>query len=101
MKPLQSKIKLCPGINPINIRKIKNTVAQKDKNIIQLAFDEMSITPQIDYDVNKNTLEGFATNNDNVFANHSRVFMVKGIQRNFKQPKAYYFTNCFNIRQVK
>lgn len=103
MKRLLSKIKLCPGINPIIFEKIKNTVAQKDTRdkLCSLAFDEMSVTPQINYDVNKDTLEGFASNNENQFANHALVFMIKGIQQNFKQPIAYYFTNCLKKTELK
>lgn len=103
MKRLLGKIKLHPGINPIIFEKIKNSIAEKDTTdkLCSLAFDEMSLTTQINYNAQKDTLEGFASNNESKFADHALVFMVKGIKQNFKQPIAYYFTSCLNKFELK
>lgn len=61
----------------------------------------MSLTTQVNYNAQKDTLEGFASNSDSKFADHALVFMVKGIKQNFKQPIAYYFTNCLNKIELK
>lgn len=103
MKRLLSQIKLTSGINPIIFNKIKCTLSEKDKcdKLCSLIFDEMSIMPQINYNAQKDELEGFAINHKLKVANHALVFMVKGINRSFKQPIAYYFTNSINKLQLK
>lgn len=103
MKRLLSKIKLCPGINPVIFEKIKKTVAEKCKadKLCSLSFDEMSISPQINYNNQKDIFEGFALNDDHQFADHALVFMVKGVKQNFKQPIAYYFTSCLKKTELK
>lgn len=103
MKCLLSEIKVSPGINPIIFERIKSTLQHKDTSdrLCSLIFDEMSITPQINYNVHKDQLEGFASNQENKFSDHVLVFMVKGIKRSFKQPIAYYFTNSLNKIELK
>lgn len=103
MKRLLSRIKLSPGINDVIFDKIKKTMAGKDASdrLCSLIFDEMSLTPQIFYNAQKDSLEGFANNKSASFADHVLVFMVKGIKRNFKQPIAYFFTNCLSKQELK
>lgn len=103
MKRLLSQIKLYPGINPILFEKIKKTVLEKDTpdRLCSLIFDEMSLTPQIFYNNQKDAFEGFATSQGTKFADHALVFMVKGLKQNFKQPVAYYFTNCLQKNELK
>ncbi|CAH0726212.1 unnamed protein product, partial [Brenthis ino] len=103
MKRLLGQIKLTPGINKIIFKKIKETVREKEVSdrLCTLIFDEMSITPQIMYNAQKDTLEGFASNKESAFADHVLVFMVKGVISNFKQPVAYYFTNSLNKITLK
>lgn len=95
MKRLLSKIKICSGINPVIFEKIKKTLKDRDIHyrLCSLIFDEMSITPQIFYNSQKDEFEGFSNNQENAFTDHVLVFMVKGIKYNFKQPIAYFFTN--------
>lgn len=94
MKRLLSNIKITPGINKIILEKLKKTILQLPvtDRLSSLIFDEMSLTPQIFYDAHKDKFDGFATNQNNKFADHVLVFMVKGLKKNFKQPIAYYFT---------
>lgn len=103
MKRLLSQIKLYPGINPILFQKIKKTVLEKDASdrLCSLMFDEMSLSPQIFYNKQKDTFEGFANSGDVRFADHALVFMIKGLKQNFKQPVAYYFTNGLQKIELK
>ncbi|XP_052740676.1 transposable element P transposase isoform X2 [Bicyclus anynana] len=103
MKRLLSSIKLCPGINPILLKKIKETVLEKEipDRLCSLIFDEMSLTPQIFFDKAKDKIEGFATSKSTKFADHALVFMIKGLKQNFKQPVAYYFTSGLQKIEMK
>ncbi|CAG4938594.1 unnamed protein product [Colias eurytheme] len=103
LKNLLSQIKLTPGINKVIFKKIKEGIINRDREdrLCSLMFDEMSITPQINYNSHRDSLEGFACNKENKIADHVLVFMVKGLKRNFKQPIAYYFTNCLNRYELK
>ncbi|CAH2088467.1 unnamed protein product [Euphydryas editha] len=102
MKRLLAKIKIKSSINTILFEQIKKTVADKDisDRLCSLIFDEMAITPQIHYNTQKDVLQGFDEEGKK-FANHVLVFMIKGIKENFKQPIAYYFTNCLNTYELK
>ncbi|CAH2086827.1 unnamed protein product [Euphydryas editha] len=103
MKRLLYKIKISPGINTVIFQKIRKTMSGKplSDRLCSLMFDEMSLTPHLQYDSHNDLLEGFATNNGKLFANHVLVFMVKGVKENYKQPIAYYFTNSLNKIQLK
>lgn len=103
MKRLLAKLTICQGINSVIFEKIKKTIIKKDPSdrLCSLIFDEMSITPNVFYNVQKDALQGFAYNNSLKFATHVLVFMVKGIKQNFKQPVAYYFTAGLNKFDLK
>ncbi|CAH2083306.1 unnamed protein product [Euphydryas editha] len=103
MKRLLSQVKLAPGINKLIFAKINKTLLNKavSDRLCSLIFDEMSITPQIFYSPQKDQLEGFTSNDKEIFADHALVFMVKGVKNNFKQPVAYYFTNSLTKLELK
>lgn len=103
MKRLLSQIKLAPGINNIIFEKINKTLLKKQipDRLCSLIFDEMSITPQIFYSAQKDKLEGYTSDSKEVFADHVLVFMVKAVKNNYKQPIAYYFTNCLSKIELK
>ncbi|CAG4972030.1 unnamed protein product [Colias eurytheme] len=103
MKRLLGSIKINAGINPIVFEKIKKTLSEKNENdrLCSLMFDEMSLTPQVNYNCQKDSFEGFAFNKLGHFADHALVFMIKGVKQNFKQPIAYYFTSRLNKTELK
>lgn len=70
-----------------------------EDKLCTLIFDEMSISPKINYDAAKDDIKGFTTQKQ--IADHVLVFMVKGIKANYKQPVAYYFTNSLNKNFLK
>ena len=61
----------------------------------------MSLTPQIFFNKAKDKIEGFVTSQNNKFADHALVFMIKGLKQNFKQPVAYYFTSGLQKIELK
>ncbi|CAG4951436.1 unnamed protein product [Parnassius apollo] len=75
--------------------------ADTQDKLCTVIFDEMSITPEINYDSSKDELKGFASHGKNLIANHALVFMIKGIRSQYKQPVAYYFTNSLNKFELK
>lgn len=103
MKRLLSTVKIHQEIVPIVFKRIKLTMSEKDDNdrLCSLIFDEMSLTPQVNYNAQQDVLEGLAVNNHKKIADHVLVFMVKGIKQNFKQPVAYYYTTGLNKVEFK
>lgn len=69
--------------------------------LCSLIFDEMSLTPQVNYNVQKDCFEDFAHNNKNKFPDHALVFRIKGLRQHFKQPIAYYFVADLNKIELK
>ncbi|CAK1579730.1 unnamed protein product [Parnassius mnemosyne] len=103
LKQLLAKIELGAAINEMVFKKLRKTINNFDTQdkLCTVIFDEMSITPQIQYDSSKDELKGFASHGKNQIANHALVFMIKGIRRQYKQPVAYYFTNSLNKFELK
>lgn len=106
LKSLLAQIKLSPGINPLIFEELKETVSNMvvQDRLCTLIFDEMSITPQLHYNIYTDDLVGFENYGKEKtanFANHVLVFMVKGVKRNFKQPVAYYFTQTLKTTKLK
>ncbi|KAL5237012.1 hypothetical protein ACI65C_004422 [Semiaphis heraclei] len=72
-----------------NVKRLKN----KDKFCVIL-FDEVSLEAQLHYDHNVGSIMGFEDNSlerTQNFADHSLVFMIKGITKKYKQPMSYTF----------
>ncbi|CAG4952227.1 unnamed protein product [Colias eurytheme] len=102
LKRLLAKVEIESGMNKAVFLKMKETVKalSPQDRLCCLIFDEMSITPQIQYDAAKDKLKGFAWGSK-TFADHVLVYLVKGIRKNFKQPVAYYFTSCLKKSNLK
>lgn len=66
-----------------------------DKNCI-LVWDEMALKPHLDYSEPRDVIDGFvdmiSMRRPN-FATHALVFMVRGINKNYKEPAAYFYTD--------
>lgn len=105
LKNLLSDVKIAPGINPVIFEKIKETVGgiNEDDRLCTLIFDEMSVSPHIQYNSSTDEFKGFSDSDTKEFkiANHALVFMVKGIKKSFKQPVAYYFTQSLKTVELK
>lgn len=105
LKKMLAKIKIEAGINSVVFKKIKDSVVSmsEDDKLCVLIFDEMYITPNIQYNASSDKLKGFTTNYENKckIADHVLTFMIRGIKTNYKQPVAYYFTHCLNKTDLK
>lgn len=102
-KALLSEIKIKTGINDLVFEKIKETVQgmNPEDKLCSAIFDEMSLTPSVNYDGKSDKLQGFSDFDENKIADHVLVFMIKGVKANFKQPVAFYFTNSASKIDLK
>jgi len=99
-KTLNNLLNRVPFEAGINDHIIKNLTHQASKlkpndRLCSLVFDEMAIDPSLTYS-QKNDLifgfENFGNNQKNCkFSEHVLVFLLRGINRKWKQPVAYYF----------
>lgn len=91
-----SSADLRPGINAsifANLKKRAAKMSEIDKLCVIL-FDEMQLMPHFDYNKKKDLIRGFVDNGtiaENKIADHVLVFMLRGINKNYKQPLAYTF----------
>lgn len=78
-----------------------NGMADIDK-ICVLIWDEMALKPHLDYSESRDIIDGFveliSMKRPN-FATHALVFMVRGINRNYKEPVANFYTD--NIKHFE
>lgn len=93
---LLSKIPVKTGVDNTLINVLKHKVKHlnyKQKYCV-LLFDQVSLQTNLQYDDSAGTISGFEDNGTSTtqsFADHSLVFMVKGIVKKFKQPISYTF----------
>lgn len=86
------------GINRKFFDFLKSVVSNMDdidKHCI-LVWDEMALKPHLDYSDSRDMIDGFvemATMRRPNFATHALVFMVRGINRSYKEPTAYFYTD--------
>lgn len=76
-------------------------MTNKEKLCI-IMFDEMAIAPHIDYNQRKDALSGFSsskTKKTRKLFDHALVFMIRGVQKNYKQPIAYTFCSGSTSKQ--
>lgn len=92
-----AKIRFETGINENLMKYITDAVAklkERDK-IVTIAFDEMSLTNHLDYSNVCDYIDGFedlGNKRTSKFSSHALVFMIRGVNRAFKQPIAYFCT---------
>lgn len=84
------------GIDPKLIKVLKENVKslKPQHRFCSILFDEVSLSASLHYNSNEGIIYGFEENSSGrtqQFADHSLVFMVKGIVKNFKQPICYTF----------
>lgn len=87
---------LKPGLNEDLFRQLKSKVDKMKDNdkLCILLFDEVALAPHFDYSKRRDCITGFVDDGENrkrKIADHSLVFMIRGIFRNYKQPLAYTF----------
>ncbi|KAI4463167.1 thap domain-containing protein 9 [Holotrichia oblita] len=92
---LLKKVPVHPGINQsvldVLSAEAKAFTSPLDKYCV-LVFDEMSILPHLAWNEEDDAVVGFERDN-HLIANHAQVFMLRGINKNWKQPIYFDFVN--------
>lgn len=93
---LLSKIPVNPGIDQTLMKVLKNSVIKltEKQKLCAILFDEISLDPNLTYDHNSGMITGFEDNGigrTRKFADHSLVFMIRGVVKKYKQPISYSF----------
>lgn len=82
-----------------------NDLNEIDKHCI-LVWDEVALKAHLDYSVTRDIIDGFVEmirTRRPIFATHALVFMVRGINKNYKEPVAYFYTDglkCFELIEM-
>lgn len=92
------KIPLIPGLNPFILRHLKSIAPKmsRKKKVCILMWDEVCIQPKLTYDRRKDIICGFedwGNNRTQKFADHSLVFMLRGLYSGWKMPISFNFCN--------
>lgn len=93
---LLKNIPVNQGICPFLFNTLKGAV-QSLKPIDRyccLMFDEMSIDSGLSFCPSEDRIHGFVKNAKPTFTDHALVFMVRGINKKWKQPVAYFFKDA-------
>lgn len=91
-----ARIPIGPGIHSIifeNLKLYADKLQSTDKLCV-LLFDEMSLQPYLICNRYSKEFEGFedlGNRRTNIIADHGQVFMLKGVDKHWKQPIAYNF----------
>lgn len=90
-------VKFEAGINPKLMQFIKSAVSnlKGTEKYVTIGWDEMSLLTRLDYNYVKDYIDGFVDYGDRremKFGTHALVFMVRGIEKEFKQPVGYFIT---------
>lgn len=98
LKRATQKFELTPGINDFlfNIISLKISHFNDDAKECVLCADEMALKSNLFYMVHKDEIVGFNHANDKKTYNPAKyalVFMIRGINFNWKQPIAYYLVS--------
>lgn len=89
-------IQIYPGFNKNILQALKLKVKSFPANskLCCVSFDEMSIKEHVSYDQERDRVEGledFEQHGKSEYVdNHATVFMVRGLQINWKQPVGYF-----------
>ena len=87
-----------PGFNRtvFDVLKEKFSTETENDRMVVLSVDEISIKSSLDYDRNRDLVDGFE-DYDNIrlprVADHALVFMIQGLSKRWKQPLCYFLTN--------
>lgn len=93
---LLGKIEIKPGLNNeiLNHLQIKVSKMPPVHRICIVAFDEMALSPSLQFNQKHDQISGFVDNGQtrmSTIADHVLVFMVRGVIKKYKQPIAYSF----------
>lgn len=92
-----AKLKFDTGINVklFELLKSTSTKLRALERICTIGWDEMALTHHLSYCTSEDFIDGFVDFGDirlPEFATHSLTFMIRGVNRAFKQPVAYFYS---------
>ena len=99
LRKTMKSINLNPGFHKIIFNGLKDrSQIMKDKDkIVLIAYDEMSLKPYLNYNINTDQIDGFQNLGDDsinkYIANYVTVFMIRSLSGSWKQPVGYFFTS--------
>lgn len=92
---LSENVQFEPGVNLHIFEYLKESIKnwKTHKRLCSIVYDEVSLTPHINFDEKKDKIIGFVYVDENKmrFCDHAIVFMVRGICDSWRQCVAYYF----------
>ncbi|KAJ8725324.1 hypothetical protein PYW08_003507 [Mythimna loreyi] len=96
LQNLLSTFNVQPGINENLLNDLKNIARNlpKEKKLVNILFDEVSLAPGIIYNESSDQIigfEDFGHHRKRILADHALVFMIKGIKSKCKQPICFTF----------
>ena len=91
-------IDLQPGFNELILNGLRQKADKftENKQLVVLAFDEMSLRIDLTYNARLDKVIGFqdlGENKENTVATYATVFMIKSLLGSWKQPVGYFFTS--------
>ena len=99
VKDVMSMVKLEPGLSPFLLKVLKKKTENYDKKdkVCALLFDEIFINMGLYYNTKTDRVEGVEDFGEggrtNREANHMMVFMLRGLNSNWKLPVAFHAVN--------
>lgn len=100
-----ARLKFGTGINA-KLFELLNTTASKlgpSDKICTLGWDEMALTHHVSYCTSEDYIDGFVDLGDvriPDFATHSLTFTIRGVNKPFKQPVVYFYSQNLNNLQL-
>lgn len=99
-----AQVKFDTGINTKLFDLLKSTASKLSDldRLCTIGWDEMALTHHLSYCDSEDFIDGFVDfGNTQIpdFATHSLTFMIRGVNRAYKQPVAYFF--CQNINAIE
>lgn len=96
LNKMVSKANIKSGLNENIFKQLKKQASQlkPSHKLCTLVFDEMALTPHLDYSRRNDKITGLVDNGEVVskeLTYHVLVFMIRGILKNYKQPLSYSF----------
>lgn len=100
-----SKASLKPGINENIFNQLKKQIGKlsQDDRLCTLIFDEMALSPHMEYNPKKDRASGFVNHigeSSRKIADHVLVFMIRGVMKNYKQPIFYSFCSGSTPKEI-
>ena len=88
-------VEVYPGFNEyvLHALKLKTAAMPASSKLVSVVLDEMAIKEGVTYDRHRDYVEGFGHGQAGQLANHTLVFMVRGLVEKWKLPVGYFLSS--------